>query len=137
MFNAIKQAFLDCMNTSTGHGLPQMAKPDNLFSRLLWTVFFFVAFAGGFFMIYQSMEEYLQYGVITTTKIKRETQMTMPAVTLCTDETSSRNIHDIFLNCYFNKAMTDEINECKMTDLKLYRFLVYRFENFIGFQPSC
>jgi len=55
---AVKQAFLDCMSSSTMHGLPQMAKPENLLLLLLWIIFFFVAFGGCIYMIFQSVEEF-------------------------------------------------------------------------------
>jgi len=118
---AVKQAFLDCMSNSTGHGLPQMAKPGNFFLLLLWIVFFFVAFGGGCFMIFQSVEEFLQYGVITTTNIKRESEITMPAITFC----SYYNPRDMIYFCEFEH---DE-DKCKMTDLIIY--------NKYGIQENC
>ena len=38
--NAVKAAFLDCFSTSTGHGLPQIAKPGNRFLRVMWALLF-------------------------------------------------------------------------------------------------
>jgi len=89
------------MRTSTGHGLAQMVKPDNLFLSLLWVVFFLIGVGGGIFMIHQSVEEFSQYGVITTTKIVREKELIMPAITLC----SKLNTRDSMM--YGNLIMTD------------------------------
>jgi len=116
---AVKQAFLDCMGNSTGHGLPQMTKSDNIFLLLLWIVFFFVAFGGGCFMMYQAIDQFLQYGVITTTNIKRETEITMPAITFC----SYYNPQDMILFCGF------ENGKCKITNLTIY--------NKFGIQENC
>ena len=38
--NAVKVAFLDCFSTSTGHSLPQIAKPGNRFLRVMWALLF-------------------------------------------------------------------------------------------------
>ncbi len=94
------------------HGLPQMAKPENLLLLLLWIIFFFVAFGGCIYMIFQSVEEFLQYGVITTTNIKRESEITMPAITFC----SYSNPRDMIWFCEFEN---DE-NKCKITNLTIY-----------------
>jgi len=112
MLKAVQRAFLDCMRTSTGHGLPQMAKTDNIFLSLLWVVFFLVGVGGGIFMIHQTVGEFLQYGVITTTKIIRENEITMPAFTLC----SFYNPRDMIMSCSFGR----DSDKCKMTDLILF-----------------
>ena len=113
-FNAIKSAFLDCFSTSTGHGLPQMAKPDNLFLRFLWALFFVVALVGNSVFIYQAVDQYLQYGVITTTKINRETQMTMPAITFCSYE---GNTKDMIIQCDYELVPG---KACNWNNLTLY-----------------
>jgi len=74
---------VDCLKNSSGHGLPQIAKPGNPFLRVLWAVFLVVALVGGICLIYQAAEQYSQYSVITTTKINRQSQLTLPAITLC------------------------------------------------------
>ena len=94
--NAIKAAFLDCFSTPTGHGLPQITKPDNLFFRVLWVVFFLIALVGGICFISQAVEQYLPYGVITTTKINRLTQMTLPALKIC----ARINTKEMIISCY-------------------------------------
>ena len=109
----IKSAFLDCFSTSTGHGLPQMAKPDNLFLRVLWALFFIVALVGNSVFIYQAVDQYLQFGVITTTKINRVTQMTMPAITFC----SEGNTKDMILECQYG---TVPGKDCNWKNLTLY-----------------
>ena len=60
-----------------------MAKPDNLFLRVLWALFFVVALVGNSVFKYQAVEQYLQFGVITTTKINKEANMTFPAISFC------------------------------------------------------
>ena len=63
-------------------------------------------------MIHQSVEEFSQYGVITTTKIVREKELIMPALTFCSDF----NSRDLILSCVFES----DPDKCKMVDLTLY-----------------
>jgi len=126
----IKSAFLDCFSNSTGHGLAQMVKPGNPFLRILWTVFFIFALAGGCVFMYLAVDQYLQFGVITTTKINRETNMTLPAITFCS---GGYNAHDTILQCNYISgvtyiANTDCIKSGKMKNVTLH-------EN--GYQVKC
>jgi len=97
IMRAIKSAVLECMLTTTGHGLPKIAKPGNIFLSLIWTIFFLIGLAGGIYMICTCVGEYLQFGVITTTKIIRETEMNFPAVTICSS--NNLNITNIIVGC--------------------------------------
>jgi hypothetical protein len=91
----IKSAFLDCFSSSTGHGLAQMVRPGNLFLKVLWAVFFIVALVGGCVFIYLAVDQFFQFGVITTTKIKREANMTFPTITFCSGGA------DTILECFY------------------------------------
>ena len=117
----IKATFLDCFSTSTGHGLPQMAKPDNVFLRVLWAVLFVVALVGNCAFIYQVVDQYLQFGVINTTKIIRESQITMPVITFRSDG----NPQDMILGCQYGKEYKECIN--KMNNVTLYTRYVVKY----------
>ncbi len=97
-----------------GHGLPQIIKPGSLLLKALWTFFVIVSIGGCGVLIYQSVEQYTQFGVITTTKIKREAEMTFPGVTICSYH--STKIQDMIIGCGFGIATDD----CKMINLTLY-----------------
>ena len=125
--NAIKSAFLDCFSNSTGHGLARMAKPDNVFLRVLWALFFIVALVGGSVLISQSVKEYLQFGVITSTKIKREAEMTLPAITIC--DYFGNITKDMILQCYYG---TGEWNKYRINTTK--NMALYHS---YGYQLSC
>ena len=117
-FNVVKVVFLDCFSASTGHGLPQMAKQDNLFLRVLWAVFFVVALVGNSAFIYQAVDQYLQFGVITMTKINRESQMTMPALTFCP---YVGNTKDMIIQCDYELVPG---KACNWNNLTLYAYTV-------------
>ena len=116
-FQAIKSVFMDCFTNSTGHGLPQIVKPGNIFLSVLWAVFFLVAIVGGSFLIYQAVDQFTRYEVITMTKIKRESEITFPALTFCSYRSHTLNIRDMITYCaYGDKGYKN----CKMTNLTIY-----------------
>ncbi len=82
-FQEVKTAFLGCLSNTTGHGLPQIVKPGNMFLNVLWVMFYAVAVSGCGFLIYQAVSEYCEFNVITITKIKRDVELALPAVTFC------------------------------------------------------
>jgi len=93
-----------------------MAKPDNLFLRVLWAVFFVVALVGNSVFMCQAVEQYLQFGVITTTKIKRESEMTLPAITFCA--LNGQNTKEMILQCSYGEEYKDCLKKIK--NLTLY-----------------
>ena len=64
-----------------------------MFLRVLWAVFFVVALVGGSLHVpdrstawYMKTLPPLLFEVITTTKINRETNMTLPAIRFCEND---------------------------------------------------
>jgi len=110
----VKASFVDCFSTSTGHGLPQMVKPGNLFLNFLWTVFFFVALGGCSLFVYQAVDQYLQFGVITQTNIVRSSTMIMPAVTMWAQE---GNTYDFIIDCKFGESPVCKKNNLTLTGI--------------------
>jgi hypothetical protein len=88
-----------------------MVKPGNIFLNILWAVFFFVALGGCCLFVYQAVDQYMQFGVITQTNIIRSSQMTMPAITMWSQENKTE---DFIIECKFG-----ENSECKMNNLEL------------------
>jgi len=119
----IKKALIDCLSTTTGHGLPQMVRSGNLFLSLLWAFSFLVGLGGAVFMIFLAFQEFLQYDVITTTKIKKENALILPAITFCAENTeSSFNKYiarDMLLDCTVLSKL-GYLTKCDFTDLSLY-----------------
>jgi len=118
-FQAVKAAFSDCFSTSTGHGLPQIAKQGNLFLRVIWAVFFVAALVGNSVFIYQAVDQYLLFGVVTTTKINRDSEMILPSIAIC----SNHDPQDMILYCYHGP----EFKDCNWNKLKLHVRFGYQF----------
>jgi hypothetical protein len=111
-FQEVKAAFLGCLSNTTGHGLPQIVKPGNPFLNVLWVMFYAVAVSGCGFLIYQAVEQFCQFDVITMTKIMRGTEMTFPGITICSEYT---NTYDMIIECRGPSG-----KECKIKYLTLY-----------------
>ncbi len=110
-FQEVKVAFLGCLLNSTGHGLPQIVKPGYLFLNILWVIFYAVAVSVCGLLIYQAVDQYYQFDVITMTKIKRETKMKLPAITICSPY---ENTYTMIIECRGSSG------DCKMNNLTLY-----------------
>ncbi len=127
----IKDVFMDCLSKTTGHGLPQMVRPGNLFLKLLWKIFVLIGIAGAVFMIYYAIDEFLQFHVITTTKIKSEEDMYLPGLTICAtnnDTKTGRNAKDMVAKCMLVKNL-EWSETCNLTDLTVF--------NKWGFKSNC
>ncbi len=64
-------------------------------------------------MIYQAVDEYLQYGVITTTKIKGEAEISFPTITICS--TNDKNIKASIIECNQGRTTRD----CSLENLSI------------------
>ncbi len=78
----------------------------------MWVLFISIGLGATIYMIFQTIDDYLQYGVITITKVKRQTEITFPAVTFC----SSNNIHEMIIDCKFGIHKHD----CHMENITIY-----------------
>jgi len=101
-----------------------MVRSGNLFLSLLWAFSFLVGLGGAVFMIFLAFQEFLQYDVITTTKIKKENALILPAITFCAENTeSSFNKYiarDMLLDCTVLESTLGDLTKCDFTDLSLY-----------------
>jgi len=132
----IMDAFIDCVSSTTGYGLPQMIKPGNIFLSLIWTFFYLVGLGACVFIIYQAIEQFLRYDVITMTKIKSEKEMTLPALTVCNfDEIRYEkkfNTRDLVLFCRLFSKSNFSSDKCQfLTSYKL--FDIFQIKNCIQF----
>jgi len=84
-----------------------------LFLSLFWAFFFLAGFCGAIFMIYQTVEQFLQYDVITMTKITRKAEIIFPVVTICFYK---YNPLDMIVHASFGRLK----EKPQMTNLTLY-----------------
>jgi hypothetical protein len=95
---SLRSVLVDCLSSSSGHGLPQIVKPGHSFLRFTWCLFILVSTLACCFFIHKSISQYREFNVITSTKIKRLSQMDMPLISVCVQNI---NIEHMILNCSF------------------------------------
>jgi len=74
-------------------------------------MFYAAAVSGCGFLIYQAFDQYFQFDVITMTEIKREIEMQLPTVTICSP---FENTYDMTILCDIKGKA------CQMNNLTLY-----------------
>ncbi|XP_066273698.1 acid-sensing ion channel 5-like isoform X2 [Branchiostoma lanceolatum] len=68
---------------TTMHGLGKIADAPNIPARLMWTVFFLIAFGYAAYLITQTFISYFNWETITDVKLEFSESLEFPAVTLC------------------------------------------------------
>jgi len=71
-----------------------------------------VAVSGCGLLIYQAVDQFCQYDVITMTKIKRQTEMKLPAITICSQD---EKFYDAIISCKQPSSYS-----CNMKNLTVY-----------------
>jgi len=84
-------------------------------------VFFVAALVGNSVFIYQAVDQYLLFGVVTTTKINRDSEMILPSITIC----SNYDPQDMILTCDYGP----EFDDCNWNN--------FTFHNRFGDQVNC
>jgi len=79
-------------------------------------MFYVVAVSGCGLLVYQAVDQYCLFDVITITKIQRKKEMTLPAVTICSND---NNTSDMIIECWAPSE------NCKMKNLTLYDSFIY------------
>jgi hypothetical protein len=79
----IKMAVADTCHNSTIHALPNIARSDNLLIKAMWLVCFLGSAGFCVFLIVESIQDYLQYDVVTKISSVYEMPAPFPTVTIC------------------------------------------------------
>jgi len=112
-FQEVKAAFLGCLLNTTGYGLPKIVKPGNPLLNVLWVIFYAVAVSLCGSFVYYAFDQYYRYDVITMTKINRETEMTLPVITICSQY---ENTYDMIIECRGPSGIKSKINKLELYD---------------------
>ena len=73
MSPSTKDLIKEFCNYTTTHGIGRLAETKTIFSRFIWTVFIFGAFAMFFYQIHGLFELFLSRPVSTIVKVKHKT----------------------------------------------------------------
>ena len=108
-FKDVKAEFKAFVTVS---GYSKLLGTRSLFTKLLWLICVIPLFAYCLFLVHTSLEEFLQYHVVTQVLVKDEDTMVFPAITFCIREISPKNIFQLvavdFAGAFQNCTFTNE-----------------------------
>ena len=79
----LKTKLVELIQSSTAHGLPNIFKAEHISIKLIWTVCFLVSVSACSYMIVLSINQYIEYDVVTKAQIITETKSTFPTISIC------------------------------------------------------
>ena len=82
-FNTIKNRLSEWFLDTEIHGLPNIARADNMAIRIMWTICFFISLGTCSFLVYRSINSYLEYDVNSKFDVIYEAPAVFPTVTIC------------------------------------------------------
>ena len=118
----VKDIFIKWSESLTLHAIPNIFRTKHLVIRVLWILAFTISTITCAYMVSDSINNYLQFGVITTIRVTSENPMIFPSITLCnanafvTEESYSYT--DEFITNIFGLNSSDILkNEPKLSIL--------------------
>ena len=78
-----KLKLLNCFQSTTSHGLPNMFKTHSLTIRLLWIACTLVSTVLCSYMVISSVNEYFEYDVVTKIRVIDQVPLEFPTITIC------------------------------------------------------
>ena len=118
----ILEIILKWCNNLTIHAIPNIFRTEYLVIRIIWILALLTSSGFCAYMVYGSINNYLQFGVITTIRVTSENPMIFPSITLCnanafvTEESYSYT--DEFITNIFGLNSSDILkNEPKLSIL--------------------
>lgn len=78
-----KKAWNKFTSSTTFHGFPKVASADNLQVKLLWIILISLSFSGGMINIFETVNDFYKYDVITNIERVTAKNPTFPAITIC------------------------------------------------------
>ena len=79
----VMDIFIKWSESLTLHAIPNIFRTKHLVIRVLWIFAFTISTFTCAYMVSGSINNYLQFGVITTIRVTSENPMTFPSITLC------------------------------------------------------
>ena len=109
----MKETFVQNMETTPIHGLPNIVRTKYWYMRLFWILFFSVFAGFGTWLIIKAIMDYCEYPVVSSVAENVEQQPDFPSVTICNLDALATSYADSYMDkTLFElfKINPDEIN---------------------------
>jgi hypothetical protein len=81
--NEIKNTIKETLKSSSIHGVPNITKAKFMSLKVMWLICLLGSSGYCSYIIYQSVSDYLKYGVVSFTRIEVVSQLNFPIVIIC------------------------------------------------------
>lgn len=103
---AVKSAIYETLSDFSGHGFSNLIKSKRTVTKLLWGFIIVLSIVFCFTFIVFSLQQYLDFDVVTNIKMKKAEEIEFPAITIC-DENSFSSLTDRLLMCKYDNEVCD------------------------------
>ncbi len=79
----LKAILSEIVLASSLHGIPGILRTKYKFFKFVWALSFIVSSSACAFMLFNSVDEYFNYEIVTTTTVKTEMPAKFPEITIC------------------------------------------------------
>jgi len=128
MLKKIKKSVSLTLRDSTAYGVPKIFRSKILFFKLLWLTFFILGSVASVYYIWEAVDNYFKYEVITKIESVYEQPMKFPTISFCSYEANAfdkKLLKSIVKKCWFNLDSSCDSN------------LDNYFERFKSFRGDC
>ena len=95
----LKSMLVDYSLTSTAQGCQKIFQAKSIKAKLIWVIVFLGSFGGTAFFESKGLIDYLQYEVVSKTRVFKEIPSVFPAVTICDNNAfTSKSAQDLIKN---------------------------------------
>ena len=103
---SLKKFAYEFFVSTTCHGLPNIMRTENILLKIFWLLCLLASSVLCSIVVIQSVNEYLEFDVVTKIRVKNEKSTTFPAITLCHMNPFSTKSG----NEFFSNLLRDQIN---------------------------
>jgi hypothetical protein len=129
----IKRNLAELLSNSTAYGVPKIFKSKRVFFRIFWLAFFLIGFTVSVYFIYDAINNYLEYEVITKIESKYEQPMPFPTISFCPQNEQgfeSISLKQLVKQCWHNLDRDCEKNPENYFEMyRTFRGVCYRFNS--------
>jgi hypothetical protein len=92
--------------------------------KIIWFIFLLISIGTSGYFIYDSINDYFEYQIITNTDVIREEESQFPTITFCVPNNDEQNNKTYFLSNYLHRILKYcqfDLTNCTYLDFELYK----------------